>query len=52
MILEEPEETKSKGEHCAVDKAVEDLEIKDAQIIFNNVWTELESTLGRRTCVF
>lgn len=39
-------------ETAALKRPVEDLEVKDAQVIFNNVWSELEAQFGRENLRF
>ena len=46
------------GSHVSVDfgdrgkKKVEDLEVKDAQLIFHSIWHELEQEVGVETYIF
>ena len=44
--------TKTSGASNAPKKKHQDLEVKDAQIIFNAVWNDLESTYGRERLHF
>ncbi|MBC8125701.1 MAG: nucleoside monophosphate kinase [Gloeobacteraceae cyanobacterium ES-bin-144] len=41
-----------KPSHSTTPNLIPDLEIKDAQLIFNRVWKELEETLGRESLHF
>jgi adenylate kinase len=42
-----PAETKSPASHSAVTPKLNDLEIKDAQLIFTALWRDLEAEVGR-----
>ncbi|MFM8335424.1 MAG: nucleoside monophosphate kinase, partial [Opitutaceae bacterium] len=42
-----PAETKSPAPHSAGAPKLNDLEIKDAQLIFTSLWRDLEAEVGR-----
>ena len=47
-----PAETKSPASHSAVTPKLNDLEIKDAQLIFTSLWRDLEAEVGRENLRF
>ncbi|NBB80269.1 MAG: nucleoside monophosphate kinase, partial [Verrucomicrobia bacterium] len=46
-----PSET-AESEIKTTDAKVQDLEVKDAQIIFNSVWSSLEESMGEKNLRF